>query len=50
MSAKTEKPGTKPVSDEKPHCAGTASTGAEIAEDSLDTVVGGISRRGPRMS
>lgn len=50
MAAKNEKPETKPVSDEKLDRDAAAAAGTEIAEDALDTVVGGISRRGPRMS
>ncbi len=44
MTSKAEQ---KPVSDEKPD---KVPAEAEIADEKLDTVVGGISRRGPRMS
>ncbi|WP_160297768.1 hypothetical protein [Devosia chinhatensis] len=47
MTAKTEQ---KPVSDEKPHNAPDVPAEAEIADEKLDRVVGGIARRGPRMS
>lgn len=47
MTAKTEQ---KPVLDEKPLNVTDVPTEAEIADEKLDKVVGGISRRGPRMS
>lgn len=47
MTAKTEQ---KPVLDEKPHNVTGVPAEAEIADEKLDKVVGGIARRGPRMS
>lgn len=46
MTAKTEQ---KPVLDEE-HNVTDVPTEAEIADEKLDKVVGGIARRGPRMS
>ena len=50
MTVKNEKPETKTVADQKPQGSATATAGTEIAEETLDTVVGGLARRGPRMS
>lgn len=46
----TEKAEQKPVSDEKPNNATDVFAEAGITDEKLDGVVGGVSRRGPRMS